>query len=739
MPLLSRHGEVKGAHFDSLGAGALIVLFSLWAGCAPGEEGPASQGRALASLSRAFPQAPPLIPSSPIISQPMNGQFLNDRHPTFSGTAEIGTLVQVFVNGAALGSSETGFDGSWSLASPVALMDGRHEVLAIAIDGDGNTSSSLPIDFTVDTVPPSPPVMTEPAADAWVNVSQLTFRGIAEPHSVVTVYVNGSEGGSSHVDSSGNWSLLSPVALPEGPNTVSASATDRAGNTSEQSAIFSFVVDTMAPPAPVVAAPAHGSWVSVVRPTFQGTADADTTLTLFVNGHSLGHFTPDITGQWQYTPSADLEDGLHAARVEARDRAGNMTPGESIAFTIDTVRPGPPAIHVPLCAKTLPMIHGAAEPLNLIRLYVDGAPQEAAVFANSQGEWSLQLTGSFSQGAHVVQATSTDAASNESNRSGPEAFILDAEPPEPPVVTSHGDGAVVNTARAVFRGTAEPHTSVHVFVDSQSACTIMGAASGTWECTVPHVLSEGLHQLSAVTEDCAGNRSPASTQLSFTMSRVSPQIGWPRNGGFVRDPLLVVEGTAEPGSSIEVVVDGGLVLEAQADITGEWSVPLMAALSEGTHMLTVTVTDTAGTPIATTVTFTVDTTPPETHFGGEAPQLEGSPPRAAFEFSSEAGATFECSLDGAAFTSCQSPLAFEELEDGEHTFSVRAKDSAGNVDPSPATASWSQSTAQKEEEERGGCSATSGAVPNLLAWLSLALLAARRRGGPIAHREVSSS
>ena len=85
---------------------------------------------------------------------------------------------------------------------------------------------------------------------------------------------------------------------------------------------------------------------------------------------------------------------------------------------------------------------------------------------------------------------------------------------------------------------------------------------------------------------------------------------------------------------------------------------------------------------------TADTTPPETMIDS-GPSGTVTDTSAGFDFSSsEANSTFECSLDEAPFTSCASPKAYTGLGSGSHTFQVRATDSAGNVDASPASRTW---------------------------------------------------
>ncbi|HKC28509.1 MAG TPA: hypothetical protein VKB75_10910, partial [Jatrophihabitans sp.] len=65
---------------------------------------------------------------------------------------------------------------------------------------------------------------------------------------------------------------------------------------------------------------------------------------------------------------------------------------------------------------------------------------------------------------------------------------------------------------------------------------------------------------------------------------------------------------------------------------------------------------------------------------------------ATFAFHSTlSGATFMCSLDGAAAAPCASPRGYTGLVDGSHTFSVTST-SGGATDPSPATATWTVKT-----------------------------------------------
>ncbi|HYU60172.1 MAG TPA: S8 family serine peptidase [Solirubrobacterales bacterium] len=82
-----------------------------------------------------------------------------------------------------------------------------------------------------------------------------------------------------------------------------------------------------------------------------------------------------------------------------------------------------------------------------------------------------------------------------------------------------------------------------------------------------------------------------------------------------------------------------------------------------------------------------DTNPPDTQITA-GPKRKTSKRRASFSFaSSEPGSSFECKLDGEGFVPCDSPQAVK-VSRGRHTFEVRARDAAGNTDPTPAEARW---------------------------------------------------
>ena len=116
-----------------------------------------------------------------------------------------------------------------------------------------------------------------------------------------------------------------------------------------------------------------------------------------------------------------------------------------------------------------------------------------------------------------------------------------------------------------------------------------------------------------------------------------------------------------------------------------------SGLADGSYRFEVRGIDAVGNTDASPATrdFTVDATPPAARFA-EVPKRTVKTPKkkakVAFTFTSEAGATFRCSLDGAAYAPCSASLTLK-VKAGKPTLSVVAVDSAGNTS-TPATRSW---------------------------------------------------
>jgi len=97
---------------------------------------------------------------------------------------------------------------------------------------------------------------------------------------------------------------------------------------------------------------------------------------------------------------------------------------------------------------------------------------------------------------------------------------------------------------------------------------------------------------------------------------------------------------------------------------------------------------TAGSPSATSAERTrpSDRTAPQTAIDSRPASHDDS--RARFTFHASERSSFVCSLDGAGFQPCESGVTYDHLEPGWHDFAVRATDSAGNADTSPAGYRW---------------------------------------------------
>src|SRR5207248_2605757 len=139
--------------------------------------------------------------------------------------------------------------------------------------------------------------------------------------------------------------------------------------------------------------------------------------------------------------------------------------------------------------------------------------------------------------------------------------------------------------------------------------------------------------------------------------------------------------------------DGAVSFECALDAASfaACTSPVTLTPGDGAHAFVVRAKDAAGNvdPAPPTHAWTLDTALPDTAIASGPDEGATTGPSVQIAFTSPVtGATFECSLDSAAFATCTSPVSLAGLGDGAHAFAVRAKDDHGVVDPSPATRTW---------------------------------------------------
>jgi Bacterial Ig-like domain/NHL repeat len=257
-------------------------------------------------------------------------------------------------------------------------------------------------------------------------------------------------------------------------------------------------------------------------------------------------------------------------------------------------------------------------------------------------------------------------------------------------------------------GTTNDATPTFAFSSSESGSSFeCRVDSGSFSaCNSPHTtapLNDGSHTIFVRATDQAGNTDSTPDSRTFTVDATPPDTTIDSGpSGTTNDatPTFAFS-SSEPGSSFECKVDSGSYGACSSPHT-------TAQLDDGSHTFSVRATDDAGNtdPTGDVRTFTVDATPPDTTIdSGPSGTINDPTPTFAFS-SSEPGSSFECKVDSDSYAACTSPKTTAQLADGPHTFSVRAKDPAGNTDPSPSSRTFTVDAASPTASITSGPSGT---------------------------------
>jgi parallel beta-helix repeat protein len=209
--------------------------------------------------------------------------------------------------------------------------------------------------------------------------------------------------------------------------------------------------------------------------------------------------------------------------------------------------------------------------------------------------------------------------------------------------------------------------------------------------------------------DGGGNRATGNVELAqcynvvcdgsgTTPPELAPPdtqiVDQPTNPSNSTSASFIFTGVDDNTPLAELEFECRLDTELEAAFTSCENPQTYANLGAGTHFFDVRAVDLAGNadPSPARYVWTISLLPPgvppntiiDSGPASETPVLD-----AMFTFSAnEPDVTFECSLDGAAFADCVSPMELSDLTLGVHDFRVRAIDMEGNIDPTPASYAW---------------------------------------------------
>ena len=323
-----------------------------------------------------------------------------------TGTAEAGSTVEVTLPDGSKVSAKAGQDGNFSV--PVSGLKEGDTVSVTATDDAGNTSNptSVTVGKGTDTTAPSAPVVNP------VKAGTTAVTGTAEAGSTVEVTLPDGSKVSAKADQDGNFSV--PVSgLKEG-DTVSVTATDDAGNTSNPTSVtVGKGTDTTAPSAPVVN-PVKAGTTAVT-----GTAEAGSTVEVTLPDGSKVSAKADQDGNFS-VPVSGLKEG-DTVSVTATDDAGNTSNPTSVTVGkgTDTIAPDAPVVNTDLTGKagTRTPIDVIAEPGSKVELFDKDGNKIGEATADETGLAVVVPTVNIPEGS--VTARATDLAGNVSGASAP--------------------------------------------------------------------------------------------------------------------------------------------------------------------------------------------------------------------------------------------------------------------------------------------------------------------------------
>ncbi len=496
----------------------------------------------------------------------------------------------------------------------------------VSIDPVGNQTIITTSSFEVDSTKPSAPTISLHTPQ-YTNVTGIGFTMATCDEHFDEVLINTgttpTDGDTAWVNCNiSNGGITYTIPATEGPHDLSAWVRDDAGNISATSTDFTVYYDVT---NPVIAVSNPGilsgntshtiNWTlteTYINNTRSFNVDywnGSTWVDIVNQAVTTGpHSTQGFSASWT-TPGLNRTD--IRLRVQVTDLAGNTASSESTNFEIDSIFP-PLTIDTPSANsyhKASIVMTGDCE--TGLPIYFSGAIQEDFSITCSGGSYSQTLNFSDNDGAKLIVASQTDAASNNTTVS--RNFYRDEVAPVLTLNTGVNPDFTNQNQPNTWGGTCEGNFTINITGDQT---TTIPCSSGTWSWTPSAKTSDGIYNYSLTQTDAAGNTSNPALALSWERDATPPVFN-------MQSPVVIATGgsTTDTNNQSQISFSGTCEGTNVINITGtqtaaiscsasSWTWSTNTVSTDGTRNYTFTQSDSAGNTASLTYTWIRDTTGP---------------------------------------------------------------------------------------------------------------------------------
>ncbi|MGI5861503.1 MAG: carboxypeptidase regulatory-like domain-containing protein, partial [Myxococcales bacterium] len=411
----------------------------------------------------------------------------------------------------------------WNLASG----EGTRRVYLRVRDEAGNLSDVYSAEIGVDTRDPDPPLLLAVGAVTGQSAPTLSFTSV-EGASRYRLQLVRREGASFVTvlddDTLGTTSFV-PSPLADGSYLWRVKAIKPSGRESPFSANDAFVVDTLPPQAPLLAAlPSDPTNLATPAVTWSEIEDAASYTVQWAktSGFTGAHFGSAESVSPAYTLPLD-DDGVWYWRVRARDAAGNLSAWSAAgSFERDTAPPANPPLLAPADEAFVPSraISLSWEPVADAAAYFVDTSQlpTLASFERVESTFTSRGVTVSADGDWYWRVLARDAAGNLSPvDSAPIRKVrVDTVAPETPALVAVATPTANN--RPTLSWSAVADAAGYLLTLDGTAIPVAGTSH------TPDPLDDGSHTWTVAARDAAGNRSPDAPAQSFVVDTLAPAV-----------------------------------------------------------------------------------------------------------------------------------------------------------------------------------------------------------------------